>query len=62
MIVKIDNSIFNFFRWEVGNGPFGGAGAPGTAPPPASNIMDHRMPELKSMAPRDQYYKLLCPS
>ena len=39
------------FRWEVGNGPFGGAGVSGMVAA-VPNILDHRMPELKSMAPR----------
>ncbi len=48
------NIVFHFFfRWEVGNGPFGGAGVSGMVAA-VPNILDHRMPELKSMAPRMQ--------
>lgn len=44
--------MISYPRWEVGNGPFGSAGSPGMPPTPVTNMVDHRMPELKSMAPR----------
>ena len=49
-VVSIKWILF-FSRWEVGNGPFGAGGVQGLVAA-VPNILDHRMPELKSLAPR----------